>query len=139
MGEKKPNGFGLHDTLGNVWEWVEDWYAEDYYSRSPESDPNGPATGEYRVARGGSWRGIVRGLARVSSRYCLKPNVRSIVVGFRRCASDARVNDRLQFFGRTPEVILFVLRSLHGDASRERPVASAEARHALDGGMLAGG
>jgi formylglycine-generating enzyme required for sulfatase activity len=87
VGQKKPNAFGLHDTLGNVWEWVEDWYAEDYYSRSPESDPKGPATGEFRVARGGSWRGIVRGLARVSSRYCLKPSVRSIVVGF-RCARD---------------------------------------------------
>ena len=89
VGEKKPNAFGLYDTLGNVWEWVEDWYAEEYYSRSPESDPKGPATGDYRVARGGSWRGIVRGLARVSSRYALKPNVRSIVVGF-RCARDVR-------------------------------------------------
>ena len=89
VGQKKPNAFGLYDTLGNVWEGVEDWYAVDYYSRSPESDPKGPASGEYRVVRGGSWRGIVRGLARVSSRYCLKPSVRSIVVGF-RCARELR-------------------------------------------------
>ena len=87
VGKKKPNAFGLYDTPGNVWEWVQDRYAVDYYSRSPESDPKGPASGEYRVSRGGSWRGIVRGLARVSSRYSLKPNVRSIVVGF-RCARE---------------------------------------------------
>ena len=83
MGEKKPNAFGLHDTLGNVWEWVQDWYSLTYYSHSPESDPKGPDGGEYRVSRGGSWRGVVRGQARVSSRYMLKANVRSIVVGFR--------------------------------------------------------
>ncbi|MGB9361698.1 MAG: SUMF1/EgtB/PvdO family nonheme iron enzyme, partial [Candidatus Sulfotelmatobacter sp.] len=87
VGEKKPNGFGLYDTLGNLWEWVQDWYGEDYYSHSPESDPKGPESGEYRVSRGGSWRGIARGPARVSSRYSLKPNVRSIVVGF-RCARE---------------------------------------------------
>jgi sulfatase modifying factor 1 len=39
VGEKKPNGFGLYDTLGNLWEWVQDWYGENYYSHSPESDP----------------------------------------------------------------------------------------------------
>jgi formylglycine-generating enzyme required for sulfatase activity len=83
VGEKKPNGFGLYDVLGNVWEWVQDWYSITYYSHSPESDPKGPDNGEYRLARGGSWRGVVRGHARVSSRYMLKPNVRSIVVGFR--------------------------------------------------------
>jgi formylglycine-generating enzyme required for sulfatase activity len=83
VGEKKPNAFGLYDVLGNVWEWVQDWYSLTYYSHSPESDPKGPDSGEYRLARGGSWRGVVRGHARVSSRYMLKPNVRSIVVGFR--------------------------------------------------------
>lgn len=89
VGEKLPNAFGLHDTLGNVWEWVQDWYSAEYYSHSHESDPMGPATGEYRVLRGGSWRGVARGLARVSSRYILKPHVRSNVLGF-RCAREKR-------------------------------------------------
>jgi formylglycine-generating enzyme required for sulfatase activity len=87
VGGKKPNAFGLYDTLGNVWEWVNDWYGIDYYSRTPEADPPGPLIGEFRIARGGSWRGVARGLARVSSRYVLRPGVRSIVVGF-RCARD---------------------------------------------------
>src|SRR5258706_3162906 len=83
VGEKKPNAFGLYDVLGNVWEWVQDWYSVTYYSHSVESNPKGPDSGEYRLARGGSWGGVVRGHARVSSRYMLKPNLRSIVVGFR--------------------------------------------------------
>jgi len=93
VGEKLPNAFGLYDTLGNVWEWVHDWYGADYYSNSPGSDPPGPVSGEYRVLRGGSWRGVARGLARVSSRYILRPNVRSSVLGF-RCARDPRPSSR---------------------------------------------
>ena len=60
-----------------------DWYGITYYGRRPESDPKGPLSGEYRVSRGGSFGGGVRGQARVSSRYIQKPNVRSIVIGFR--------------------------------------------------------
>jgi formylglycine-generating enzyme required for sulfatase activity len=83
IGLQRPNAWGLFDTLGNVWEWVQDRYAADYYGRSPLRDPAGAATGDYRIARGGSWRGIARGPSRVSSRYILKCTVRSIVVGFR--------------------------------------------------------
>jgi formylglycine-generating enzyme required for sulfatase activity len=55
VGEKRANGFGLYDTLGNVWEWVNDWYDEKYYKNSPSQDPAGPASGELHVLRGGSW------------------------------------------------------------------------------------
>jgi formylglycine-generating enzyme required for sulfatase activity len=55
VGQKLPNGFGLHDMSGNVWEWVNDWYAATYYSASPSTNPQGPSTGSVRVVRGGSW------------------------------------------------------------------------------------
>jgi formylglycine-generating enzyme required for sulfatase activity len=47
--------YGVMDMAGNVLEWVNDWWQEDYYSVSPNSNPQGPDTGEYRVVRGGSW------------------------------------------------------------------------------------
>ena len=53
VGGKSPNRWGLHDMHGNVAEWVQDWYDEDYYASSSGVDPRGPTSGSYRVLRGG--------------------------------------------------------------------------------------
>ncbi len=83
-GEKAANAFGLRDTLGNVWEWVNDWYAQDYYGHSPDRDPKGPFAGTLRVLRGGSWYNGPR-FVRFSPRHANTPETRSVYNGM-RCA-----------------------------------------------------
>jgi formylglycine-generating enzyme required for sulfatase activity len=71
---------------GNVWEWCSDWGGEDYYDRSPEKDPQGPADGTRRVLRGGGWFDYPRS-SRCASRGGLVPGDRNLGTGLRVCVS----------------------------------------------------
>ena len=82
VGAKKPNGLGIYDMSGNVWEWMQDRYGAVYYGESPIDNPQGPATGPSRVMRGGSWYRSA-GFVRAASRYNFEPSGSGSHVGFR--------------------------------------------------------
>jgi len=82
VGRFAPNAFGLYDMLGNAWEWTADWHDDHYYAQSPLDDPTGPARGEVRVRRGGSWHTWAL-YARCSFRNWNTPQTRYTLVGFR--------------------------------------------------------
>jgi eukaryotic-like serine/threonine-protein kinase len=74
--------YGALDMAGNVWEWVNDYYQDNYYLNSPDRNPTGPATGRARVMRGGSCLIDSRCL-RASNRSWLNPDNRLVLIGVR--------------------------------------------------------
>jgi formylglycine-generating enzyme required for sulfatase activity len=78
-----PNGYGLFDMAGNVWEWVHDWHRPTYYATSPRRSPTGPREGTLRVLRGGSWLSADTRMLSCSYRHKVPPDTYSYGIGFR--------------------------------------------------------
>jgi formylglycine-generating enzyme required for sulfatase activity len=82
VGQKQENELGLYDMSGNLYEWCNDWYSSNYYTISPESDPEGAGSGTDRVVRGGYWLNSAYG-CRVAFRSYGAPPFSYYYFGFR--------------------------------------------------------
>ncbi len=80
VGSYTPNGWGLYDMLGNVYDWCADWFSD--YGSGPQTDPTGPSSGSYRVLRGGCWDDCAKN-CRSAIRSSNDPTNRDYLVGFR--------------------------------------------------------
>lgn len=89
VGLKKPNGYGIYDMSGNVYEWVSDWFS--FYTKESKKNPKGPEKAIYKVLRGGCWDNHTYEV-RTTSRYVKTPEVKFANNGF-RCARSSKQNE----------------------------------------------
>lgn len=99
--ENSASPYGLHQTMGNVAEWVADWYDPDYYKVAPDRNPKGPETGTQKAFRGGGWIDSTTTM-RVAMRNGTDPNTKMNWLGF-RCARDAQEPATTQLSLALPE------------------------------------
>lgn len=88
--EAGKSPYGVYDVVGNVWEWVNDWYDARYYEKSPSKNPTGPQEGTKKVIRGAGWQNETP-TVRIFTRVDSDPTMRNESTGF-RCAADVGIN-----------------------------------------------
>lgn len=87
VGSFQPNAYGVHDIMGNAWEWTKDWYDAEYYFESPRMNPQGPNSGKLKIPRGGGWMNASE-CVRVADRNGFAPDFSILFLGFRLASSD---------------------------------------------------
>ena len=89
--ERGKSPYGLYHMAGNAYEWVQDWYASNYYESAPAKNPPGPPQGQFKVLRGGSWSDLPKYLL-TYGRFKLPPETKNSYTGF-RCAKSAKSDE----------------------------------------------
>ena len=128
IGQFSANPWGFFDMHGNVWEWVSDWKAN--YFTGAQTDPEGPASGSYRVIRGGSWRNAGTGL-RSADRGNYTPSARIHDIGFRVGFQPVQLDTA------NPELELFGGASVTREAGQAWAEPGAAGHDARDGNLTA--
>ena len=99
--ENSVSPYGLHQTMGNVAEWVSDWYDQDYYKTAPDRNPQGPKSGTQKAFRGGGWMDSTTTM-RVAMRNGTDPNTKINWLGF-RCAKSVSGDQSSSKISQAPE------------------------------------
>lgn len=93
VGKFTANSYGIHDIMGNSWEWTTDWYDAEYYFESPRENPPGPATGKLKIPRGGGWLNASE-CVRVADRNGFAPDFSILFLGFRLVSADLQGGEK---------------------------------------------